>query len=531
MAYRIFVSAALDRGGLDLLRQQPQFDVVVSEPLNGEALAKALAGADAVIVRSESKLTRQVLEHTRGLRVIGRAGSGVDNIDVEAATSRGIAVLNAPGGNTVTAAEHTLALMFALARHVPQANARLAQGVFDRKSFVGVELSGKTLGIVGLGQIGAVVAERARGLHMQVLAFDPFVTEERARALGLKLASLDEVIAASDFLTVHTPLNEKTRGIIGRRAFELAKHGVRVINCARGGLIDEAALLEALNSGKCAGAALDVFEQEPPAGDHPLVRHPRVVCTPHLGASTVDAQEHVAEIICKAVSDYLLTGAISGAVNLPSLSAERFAQIKPWLTLARRFGEVLAATCDNALDQVALSYDGEVARFETGMLSRALMAGLLSRETDSANLINALDVARRRGISVTEQRCDTPRDFASSISVRLGQGQASLEATATLYGNNDPRIVSFGGVRVEALLEGHMLWLTNNDKPGVIGRIGTLVGESGVNIARFHLGRGQSRERALAVVAVDSAPSQELVARLRALQDVNSVHAVDLTRA
>lgn len=526
MPIRILVSAALDEGGLAILRAHREFEITVVEPLNGPDLARALQGMDAVIVRSESKLTREVLAQVSGLRVIGRAGSGVDNIDVAAATERGIAVLNAPGGNTVTAAEHTLALMLALARHIPQANAKLREGVFDRKSFVGVELNGKTLGVVGLGQIGAVLAERCRALNMRIVAYDPFVSEERARQLGVIMAPLEEVFKAADFLTVHTPLNEKTKGIIGKRAFELCKRGVRVINCARGGLVDEAALLEALNSGKVAGAALDVFEKEPPGKDHPLVQHPRVVCTPHLGASTIDAQEHVAEIICRAVADYLLTGAISGAVNLPALSAEKFAQIKPWLVLARRFGTVLGAAHEGALGAVTVSYDGEVSRFETRMITRALLAGLLARECDNVNMINALDIAKQRGHAVSEQHSEQPREFASSITVRLGD---VTEATATLYGNNDPRIVAFNGVRLEALLEGAMLWLTNNDKPGVIGRIGTMLGESGVNIARFHLGRSANKERALAVVAVDSPASPELLARLKATPNITSVHAVDLT--
>ncbi len=530
MPIRILVSAALDEGGLNVLRSRPEFEVRVVEPLNGDALVAALAGVEAVIVRSESKLTREVLSKTSGLRVIGRAGSGVDNIDVEASTERGIAVLNAPGGNTVTAAEHTLALMFALARHVPQANAKLRDGIFDRKNFIGVELAGKTLGVVGLGQIGAVVAERARGLHMQVIAYDPFVSEERAKQLGLKMGSLDDVIRAGDFLTVHTPLNEKTKGIIGKQAFEIAKKGVRVINCARGGLIDEAALLEALNSGKCSGAALDVFEKEPPGKDHPLVQHPRVVSTPHLGASTIDAQEQVAEIICRAVSDYLLTGAIAGAVNLPSLPPERFAQVKPWIALARRFGTVLGATFGGALAQVSISYDGDVAKYETRMLTRALLTGLLARETESANMVNAIEIARQRHVALSEVRNETPRDFASLITVKLVSDQRSLEASATLYGNNDPRIVAYDGLRFEALLAGQMLWLTNNDKPGVIGRIGTMLGESGINIARFHLGRGQKSGRALAVVETDSAAPAALIEKLKAAPDITSVFAVDLSR-
>jgi D-3-phosphoglycerate dehydrogenase len=526
MPIRILVSAALDEGGLAILRGSKGFEVTVVEPLNGDALVAALKGMDAILVRSESKLTREVLAKTSGLRVIGRAGSGVDNIDVVAATERGIAVLNAPGGNTVTAAEHTLALMLSLARHIPQANQKLREGVFDRKSFVGVELNGKTLGVVGLGQIGAVLAERCKALNMRIVAYDPFVTEERARQLGVTIATLDEVFKAADFLTVHTPLNEKTKGIIGKHAFEICKKGVRVINCARGGLVDEAALLEALNSGKCAGAALDVFEKEPPAKDNPLVQHPRVVCTPHLGASTIDAQEQVAEIICRAVADYLLTGAIAGAVNLPSLSAEKYAQVKPWLTLARRFGTVLGATHDGALGQVTISYDGEISKFETKMLTRALLTGLLARECDNANMVNALDIARQRGLNVSEQHSEKPRDFASSITVKIG---GTVESTATLYGSNDPRIVAFNGVRLEAMLEGAMLWLTNNDKPGVIGRIGTIIGEGGVNIARFHLGRGQSKDRALAVVAIDSPAPAELVAKLKAAPNITSVHSVDLT--
>src|ERR671920_26999 len=445
---KIFVADDVSEGGLEPLRAAG-FVVEKRTGLKGDGLAEAVAGADGLVVRSETKVTAALLESAARLRVIGRAGVGVDNIDVAAATGRGVVVMNAPDGNTMTTAEHTLALLLALARRVPQGQASLKAGRWERKKFVGVELRGKTLGIVGLGRIGRVVASRALGFEMKVVAFDPFVAPERLRDEGIELAPLEEVCARADFLTVHAPLTPETRGIIGAREFALMKGGVRVINCARGGLVDERALYDAIREGRVAGAALDVFEQEPPPPDHPLLSLEEVVVTPHLGASTKEAQEGVAVIVAEQMRDFFLTGAVRGAVNTPSVGAQELKALEPYINLAERLGNMSARV----------------------------------------NVVNSMLIAEERGISVkVSQRHGGGGEPREPLHTRVVTAAGGREVAGALFWRDSGgRVTEIDGFRIEAVPAGNMILTRNSDVPGVVGRVGTILGERGVNISRFHL--------------------------------------------
>src|ERR671926_604999 len=414
---KIFVADDVNEGGLAPLREAG-FDVEKRTGLKGDELSEAVACADGLVVRSETKVTAELLEVAGRLRVIGRAGVGVDNIDVAAATQRGVIVMNAPDGNTMTTAEHTLALLLALARRVPQGQASLKAGRWERKKFVGVELRGKTLGVVGLGRIGRVVASRARGFEMKVVAFDPFVAPEHVREQGIELATLEEVCERADFITVHSPLTPETRGLIGAREFARMKVGVRVINCARGGLVDERALYEAIREGRVAGAALDVFEEEPPPTDHPLLALEEVVATPHLGASTREAQEGVAVIVAEQMRDFFLTGAVRGAVNLPAVGAQELKALEPYLHLAERLGRFQAQLVDEPVRSVEIEYAGEAAGLDAAPVTRAFLAGLLRNMSARVNVVNALLIAEERGIGVT-------------VSHRHAAGESAREAVST----------------------------------------------------------------------------------------------------
>ncbi|HYG78760.1 MAG TPA: phosphoglycerate dehydrogenase, partial [Pyrinomonadaceae bacterium] len=411
---KIFVADDVSESGLEPLRAAG-FAVEKRTGLKGDELRGAVADADGLVVRSETKVTPDVMDAAARLRVIGRAGVGVDNIDVPAATARGIVVMNAPDGNTITTAEHTIALLVSLARRVPQAAGALRAGRWERKRFVGVELQGKTLGIVGLGRIGRTVAARARAFGMTIVAYDPFVAPDQARDLELEIAALDEVFARADFLTVHTPLTAETRGIIGAQAFSKMKRGVRIINCARGGLVDERALLAAIKEGTVAGAALDVFEQEPPPADHPLLALEEVVATPHLGASTKEAQEGVAVTVAEQMRDYLSTGALRGAVNVPAVGAQELNALQPYLALAESLGRFQAQLVDDAVREVRLEYAGEVVDLDAAPVTRAFLAGLLRDVSARVNVVNAFLIAEERGISVTASYTRAGVDLAPAI--------------------------------------------------------------------------------------------------------------------
>lgn len=525
---KIFVADDVSESGLEPLRAAG-FALEKRVGLSGEELREAVRDCEGLVVRSETKVTADLMDAGLRLRAVGRAGVGVDNIDVPAATARGIVVMNAADGNTITTAEHTIALLIALARRVPQANASLRAGRWERKRFVGVELQGKTLGIVGLGRIGRTVAARARGFGMKIVAFDPFVAPEQARDLELEIAPLDELFARADFITVHTPLTNETRGLIGAQAFSKMKRGVRIINCARGGLVDERALLAAIKEGTVAGAALDVFEEEPPAADHPLLALEEVIATPHLGASTKEAQEGVAVTVAEQMRDYLLTGALRGAVNVPALGAKELNALQPYVKLADSLGRFQAQMVDEAVREVRLEYAGEVAALDAAPVTRAFLAGLLRHVSARVNIVNAFLIAEERGISVTASYKRAGSDFAPDMSTRVITTTNEQTASGTLFGpDGQGRITEINGFRLEAIPHGHMLVTRNRDVPGVIGHLGTVLGEHGVNISRFHLGRRERGGEAMAVIETDAPLGDDTLNALRSFEPVISARQIEL---
>src|SRR6267142_4746869 len=528
---KIFVADDISDSGLQPLRDAG-FIVEKQVKLKPVELRAALNDCAGLVVRSETKVTSDLMDSATALKVIGRAGVGVDNIDVPAATERGIVVMNAPDGNTITTAEHTIALLIALARRVPQANISLKSGKWDRKRFIGVELQGKTLGIIGLGRIGRVVASRAGAFGMHIIAYDPFIAPEQARDLEIELAPLDEVFARADFLTVHTPLTAETRGIVGREAFTKMKKGVRIINCARGGLVDEKALEEAITNGIVAGAALDVFVQEPPPADHPLLALNEVIATPHLGASTTEAQEGVAFTVAEQMRDYLLSGALRGAVNIPALGAKELNALQPYINLAESLGRFQAQLVDSAVREVRLEYAGEIVDVDAAPVTRSFLAGLLRDVSARVNLVNAFLIAEERGIAVTTAYLRAGPESVPAIQSRVitNSGEQTLSGTVFGYGAKarEGRITEISGFRIEAVPHGYMLVMRNRDVPGVIGRVGTLLGERGVNISRFHLGRRERGGEAMAVIEIDAPLEQGSLKDLRALEQVISANPIEL---
>ncbi|HEX8746432.1 MAG TPA: phosphoglycerate dehydrogenase [Pyrinomonadaceae bacterium] len=528
---KIFVSDDVSSSGLEPLKAAG-FLVEKKTGLKPEELREALKDCEGLVVRSETKVTPEVMDAAPRLRVIGRAGVGVDNIDVAAATARGLVVMNAPDGNTMTTAEHTLALLMALARRIPQAVASLKDGRWERKRFIGVELQGKTLGIVGLGRIGRVVASRARSLGMNIVAYDPFIQPEQARDLEVETVALDEVFSRADFLTIHTPLTNETRGLIGREAFARMKQGVRIINCARGGLVDERALLEAVKEGKVAGVALDVFEAEPPPADHPLISREEVIATPHLGASTTEAQEGVAFTVAEQMRDFLLTGALRGAVNVPALGTEALNQLQPYMKLAESLGRFSAQLLEgSAVREVRMEYAGEVAEMDAAPVTRSFLAGLLRDMSARVNAVNAFLIAEERGINVTAsyRRAGAGTDFLPAIATRVITGGGEQRLSGALFQQGgDGRITEINGFHIEAIPQGHMVVMRNRDVPGVIGRVGTALGEKGVNISRFHLGRREQGGEAMAIIETDAPLSADVLEELRSFEPVIYARQIEL---
>ena len=504
-------------------------DVIKETKLDDDALADRLKDADGVIVRSATHITAGLMDAAKNLRVIGRAGVGVDNIDVKAATQRGIVVMNAPDGNTITTAEHTIALLVSMARNVPQAHAKLQSGVWDKKSFVGVELNGKTLGVIGLGRIGKHVSQIARGFGMQIIAFDPFTSADQAKELGIETGPLDDVFARADFLTIHTPVTDETRGIIGKDAFAKVKKGVRLVNCARGGLVDETALLEAIENGTVAAAALDVFSTEPLSADSPLLGNPKIITTPHLGASTTEAQEGVALTVAEQMRDYLLTGTLRGAVNAPSMAAAEIEALQPFIDLAERLGRFQSQLLeDGAISNVRLEYTGALATTDAGPVTRAFLAGLLRNVSSRVNVVNALLIAEERGISVTTSHTTAGKAVNADILTGVTSTDGEQTASGLVSTNGEGRITAIGSFSIEAVPHGYMLITKNRDVPGVIGELGTLLGENGVNISRFYLGRQQKGGEAIAVVEIDSALEEAVLEKLREIDAVILVKQVRL---
>src|SRR6059058_758396 len=478
---------------------------------------------DGIAVRSSTRIGAELMDGALPrLKVIGRAGIGVDTIDVPAASARGIVVMNTPFGNSITTAEHAIAMLFALAREIPQANQSTQSGKWEKNRFMGVELAGKTLGLIGCGNIGSIVADRAHGLKMKVVAYDPFLSPERAIELGVDKVELDELLARADFITLHTPLTDQTRNILSRENLTKTKKGVRLVNCARGGLIDEASLKEALESGHVAGAALDVFAQEP-AKDNPLFGTPGLICTPHLGASTTEAQVNVAIQIAEQMSDYLLLGGITNAVNVPSLSAEEAPRLRPYMSLAEKLGRLIGQIAGHEIRSIDVEVEGHAAELNIKPITGAVLAGVMRTWSDTVNMVNAPYLAKERGVAVREIRDEGEGDYHTLVAVSVGTGQGVKRVEGTLFGNRAPRLVNIFGVPIEAELTGQMIYIVNTDEPGFIGALGTKLGENRINIATFGLGRRVDEGEAVALVAVDDPITPDVASQLRALPGVREV--------
>jgi D-3-phosphoglycerate dehydrogenase len=529
---RVFISDKLVAGGLDLLKQSG-LEVDNRPGLKDNALKEAMRAADGMIVRSDTRVTAELLEDTGKLRAVVRAGVGVDNIDIAAATRKGIVVMNTPGGNTVSTAEQTIALLMSLARHIPAADASVKLGKWERAKFVGTQLAGKTLGVIGLGRVGREVARRAAGLDMKIVGFDPFLAPDRAGQLGIESTpDLDTLLKRCDVLTVHTPLTPETTNLIGSRELGLLKKGSRVINCARGGIINEQALAESLQSGHLAGAALDVYVQEPPSAESPLLKLPGVVTTPHLGASTVEAQESVALEAAQLLIDYLTRGAVQFAVNMAAVDRTELEELRLYVDMARRLGLLHAQMAQGAIRRAEISYRGEIARRGTKLVTAAFAAGLLeSRLDQNVNIVNAELLAHERGIEISEQLRPKKGDFSTLILAEVVTDKKSYIAAATLFGNEYLRLVQLGPYRLDTFMDGIMLIFTHQDVPGIIGYIGTIFGKHHVNIAQMTVGRQAAGGEAIAVLNLDQQPPEAAMQEVRAHPHIGSLAVVKLPPA
>ena len=529
---RVFISDKLESAGLDLLNQAGM-ELDQRAGLTGQALKDALRSADGVIIRSGTRLTAEFLDNPGKLRAIVRAGVGVDNIDVAAATRSGIVVMNTPGGNTVSTAEHTVTMMMSLSRHIPAADASVKQGKWERSKFIGTQLAGKTLGVIGLGRIGREVARRAAGLDMKVIGFDPFMAPDKAAQLGIEsVAGLAEMLPRCDYLTVHTPLTDETRNLVGAKELASMPRGARILNCARGGIINEEALAEALSSGHLAGAALDVFVEEPPPANHPLLKFPNVVATPHLGAATVEAQTSVAREAAQLMIDYLSKGIVQFAVNMAAVDRTELEEVRLYVDLARRLGLLHAQMCQGAIRRAELSYRGEVARRGTRLITAAFTAGLLEQHlAESVNIVNAELLARERGIEIVEQTNPKKGDFSTLIKADVITDKKTYTAAGTLFGNQYLRLVQVGPYHLDSFMDGIMVIFTHHDVPGLIGFIGTIFGKHRVNIAQMTVGRQQPGGEAIAVLNLDGHPPEEAINEVLAHPQISSLSVVKLPRA
>jgi D-3-phosphoglycerate dehydrogenase len=521
MAPRVLISDALSPAAVQIFKDHGvEVDFQPTLGKDKDKLAEVIGNYDGLAIRSATKVTPKIIDRAKRLRVIGRAGIGVDNVDIPAATAKGIIVMNTPFGNSITTAEHAITLMLALARQIPQADVSTQAGKWEKNRFMGVEITGKTLGIIGCGNIGSIVADRAIGLKMKVIAYDPFLSPERAVDLGVEKVELGDLLRRADIITLHTPLTDKTRNIIDAKAIAAMKKGVRIVNCARGGLVDEAALRAALDSGHVAGAAFDVFIEEP-ATASPLFGHPNVVCTPHVGASTMEAQENVALQIAEQMSDYLLRGAISNAVNFPSISAEEAPKLKPFITLAEKLGSFAGQLTETGIRKVQLSYEGAVAQMNTKALTSAAVAGLLRPMLQDVNVVSAPVVARERGIVIEEMTREAVGDYENLITVTVVTEKQTRWVSGTVFADGRPRIVNIKGIRMDAEFGPSMIYITNRDKPGHIGRFSSILGEAGINIATFHLGRDKAGGDAIALIEIDGELPPDVLAAVRALPQVH----------
>ncbi|HCI46396.1 MAG TPA: phosphoglycerate dehydrogenase [Rhodospirillaceae bacterium] len=518
MPVKVLIADELSPAAVEIFKKRG-IEVDVKTGLSHDELKAIIGNYDGLAVRSATKPNAEIIEAAHNLKVIGRAGIGVDNIDQVAATARGVVVMNTPFGNSVTTAEHALAMMFSLARQIPQANASTHAGKWEKSKFMGVELTAKTLGVIGCGNIGSIVADRAIGLNMKVIAFDPFLSAERAIDLGVEKVELDDLLKRSDFITLHVPVTDQTRNIIDAKALDKMKPGVRIINCARGGLIDEVALKAALEAGHVAGAALDVFLQEP-AKENPLFGMENVVCTPHLGASTDEAQENVALQVAEQISDYLLDGAIVNALNMPSVSAEDAKRLGPYMQLAEELGSFAGQITESGLKSVRITYAGAAAEVNVKPLTQIILKSLLQPLLASVNMVNAPVLAKERDIAVTESRTETVEDYQTLVTIEVETDRRKRSISGSLMAGDRPRIVEIEGVSIETSVTPNMLFVRNNDKPGFIGNLGRTLGDANINIASFDLGRRDAGDEAICVVSVDQRIDEGLLKRIVELPNV-----------
>ena len=524
---KVLISDSVDAGCVDVL-EKSEIAVDVKTGLSAAELLEVIGDYEGLIVRSSTQVTEEVIAAATRLRVIGRAGAGVDNIDVPAATRRGIVVMNTPGGNSVSTAEHSFAMLASLARDIPQATASLKAGKWERSRFTGVEMAGKTLGILGLGKVGREVAQRGVGFRMKVIGHDPYVTQEAALSFGTQLVSAEQVFSEADFISVHLPLTEQTHHFVSDAQLELCKDGVRIANCARGGIVDEAALLRSLQSGKVAGAGLDVFEEQPP-GPSELIAHERVICTPHLGASTAEAQANVALQVAEQVGEVLTDRIIRNAVNVPSVDPEVFQKLRPYIELAERLGRIQAQLSEGQLERITVDFRGDVSSQPTSPITAAVLKGIMETISDEpVNFVNAPVFAQERGLAVDELKSSDHEDFATLITVTYQTTSSRRILSGTLFGKGDPRIVRLDEYDFDALPEGHMLFYINEDVPGIIGRVGTIMGTGNVNIAQMSCGRHEVGGRALTILNVDSRISEDVLEELLADTDITWVKRISL---
>ncbi|MCC0000701.1 MAG: phosphoglycerate dehydrogenase [Methylobacteriaceae bacterium] len=520
MAPRVLISDALSPAAVAIFKERGvEVDFQPNLGKDKDKLAAIIGDYDGLAIRSATKVTAKILQNAKNLKVIGRAGIGVDNVDIPAATGRGIIVMNTPFGNSITTAEHAIAMMFALAREIPAADASTQAGKWEKNRFMGVEITAKTLGVIGCGNIGSIVADRAIGLRMRVIAFDPFLSPERAKDIGVEKVELDELLARADIITLHTPMTAQTKNILSAENIAKTKKGVRIVNCARGGLVDEVALAAALDSGHVAGAAFDVFIEEP-ATSNVLFGRSNVVCTPHLGASTSEAQENVALQVAEQMSDYLTRGAISNAVNFPSITAEEAPKLKPFIALAEKLGSFAGQLTETGISKVTITYEGNVAELKTKAITAAAIAGLLRPLLSDVNVVSAPIVAKERGIVIDEVTRAADGDYESLITLSVVTERQERSVAGTVFHDGKPRIVDIKGIKVDAEFLPHMIYVTNEDKPGFIGRFAGLLGDAKVNIATFALGRDEEGGSAIALVAVDSAPPAATLGEIQKLPGV-----------
>jgi D-3-phosphoglycerate dehydrogenase len=526
MTPRVLISDALSPAAVQIFKDRGvEVDFQPNLGKDKDKLAAVIGGFDGLAIRSATKVTPKILETAKGLKVIGRAGIGVDNVDIPAATAKGIIVMNTPFGNSITTAEHAITLMLALARQIPQADISTQLGKWEKNKFMGVEITGKTLGVIGAGNIGSIVVDRAIGLRMHVIAYDPFLSVERAMELGIEKVELADLLKRADFITLHTPLTEKTKNIIDGNAIASMKKGVRIVNCARGGLVDEAALRAALDAGQVAGAAFDVFSTEP-ATENPLFGHPNVICTPHLGASTSEAQENVALQVAEQMSEYLLRGAISNAVNFPSITAEEAPKLKPFIALAERLGSFAGQLTESGVKTIKITYEGAVAQMKTKALTSAAIAGFLRPMLQDINVVSAPVVAKERGIIVEETTREAAGDYESLITVTVETERQTRWVSGTVFADGRPRIVNIKGIRMDAEFGQSMIYITNLDKPGFIGKFSSTLGEAGINIATFHVGREAPGGSAIALIEIDGDLPNDVLEAVRALPQVQQARTL-----